>query len=121
MIHVHGGIKVETSILKTIRTMLVGNADDNSFDMDLIIHINSAIDTLNQAGVGNNNFHISDDTATWDQFINREDIESVKTYIYLNVRLIFDPPSSSFVLDSFKNRMEELLWRLNINAESEDE
>ena len=121
MTHAHGGLKVETSILKTIRTMLVGNADDTSFDTDLILHINTAIDTLNQAGVGNTNFHISDESATWSQFINREDIESVKTYIYLNVRIIFDPPSSSFVLDSFKSRMEELLWRLNINAETEDD
>lgn len=113
---------MEESILKSIRSMLVSGEDDNSFDLDLIMHINTTLDTLNQAGVGVEGFHISGDTETWDQFINREDIESVKTYVYLSVKNIFDPPTNSFLIEHYKSVMNELLWRLNINTEHvEDE
>lgn len=104
------------SILTSIKKKLGIAEDYEFFDPDIIIDINSVIMILNQMGVGATNFHIEDKTATWDEFIGGEPtiLEMVKTYIYLKVRLMFDPPSTGGgVLDSTKEMIDELEWRLN--------
>ena len=108
------------SILTSIKKMLGIEEEYEHFDADIIIHINSVFSILTQLGVGPaNGFTISDKTATWDQFIGDSTaIESVKTYMYLKVRLIFDPPLSSAVLESMKQTISELEWRLNVSADS---
>lgn len=107
------------SILTTIKKMFGISEDDTSFDTDLIININSVLMILKQMGVGPETyFFIQDKTAVWSDFIGeRTDLEAIKTYVFLKVRLMFDPPSSSFVLDSIKNQISELEFRLNIQAE----
>lgn len=110
------------SILTSMKKMLGGIMGENVdvFDTDLIIHINSIFMILHQLGVGPDKpFTVKDASTTWDEFIsNRDDIESVKTYMYLKLKLIFDPPTTSFVLTSYENQIKELEWRLNVQVEN---
>lgn len=102
------------SILTSIKKMLGIMEDYEHFDLDLIIHINSIIGILTQLGVGpETGFTISDKTTTWDDWsILPTDIESVKTYIFLRVRLLFDPPTNSAVTNSYEKIIQELEWRV---------
>lgn len=103
------------SILTSIKKQL-GIVDEyEHFDPEIIMSINSALFTLNQIGVGpSEGFSIEDKTTTWDEFTDISKIEAVKTYVYMKVRLVFDPPASSAHLESMKNQINELEWRLNI-------
>ena len=123
MIHVHGGIKggmrMNDSILTSIKKLLGITEEYEHFDQDIIIHINSVFMILNQLGVGSSNgFSITDKTAVWSDFISEEaNLESVKSYIYLKVRLLFDPPTTSAVMESMNRMISELEFRLNVSAE----
>lgn len=107
------------SILTSIKKMLGISEDYEHFDQDIIMHINSVFMILTQMGVGPaDGFRIEDDSATWSDFISDlKVLESVKSYMYLKVRLLFDPPTSSSVLDSTNRLISELEWRLNIAGE----
>lgn len=111
---------MEESILKTIKKLLGPSGDYDAFDTDIILHINTAFTTLNEIGVGpSEGFMIEDDTAVWSSYIEDEkQFNAVKTYIYLKVKLIFDPPLNSAVLESMKQTLKEYEWRLNIKAET---
>lgn len=110
------------SILLSIKKMLNVHVCDDSFDTDIITLINSTFVTLNQIGVGPvEGFYITDQRDKWDEFIADADdisINSVKTYIYLKVRLVFDPPTSSSVMEAINKNINELEWRLNVMADS---
>lgn len=108
------------SILKSIKKLLGIAEDQTNFDVDLIIHINSVFMTLNQLGVGpSEGYAITDDLARWDNFISDEiNLNLVKTYMYLKVKLLFDPPLSSSVLESMERMANEFEWRLKVRAES---
>ena len=97
-----------TSILDSIKQMVTGNIEDTSFDNELIIYINSALSIINKFGVGPDGFRITSKDETWDEFLlTREDLEMVKTNIYLRVRLMFDPPQNSFLVSAIKEQIEE--------------
>ena len=102
------------SILNSIKKSLGIPSDYSEFDEDVMMHINTSFLTLNQIGAGPKDpFSISDEKATWEDFYEGAiDLEAVKTFIYLNVRLIFDPPANSFVVDSMRKTMDELQWRI---------
>lgn len=104
------------SILTSIKKLLGITEEYEQFDMDLIIHINSVFMILNQLGVGSEKgFTIKDKSAVWNDFTSGTlNIESVKTYVFLKVRLIFDTPQSSALIDSYNRQINELEWRLNI-------
>lgn len=107
------------SILTSIKKLLGISEEYEHFDNDLIMHINSVFLVLNQLGVGPKEcFVIEDDTAEWTDFIeDPTQLQAVKSYMYLKVQLLFDPPLSSAVMES-KNRMiSEFEWRLNAAAE----
>lgn len=107
------------SILTSIKKMLGITEDYTHFDQDIIIHINSAFMILNQLGIGPfEGFSIQDATSKWSDFIDGVNLNGVKTYVYLKVKLIFDPPASGMVMDSLKNMAEELEWRLKAQKES---
>ena len=112
---------MEESILTSIKKLLGIPEDYEHFDQDIIIHINSVFMILNQLGVGpTEEFTITDKTAVWSDFISdNKKFESVKTYVYMKVRLLFDPPLSSAVMDCINKVINELEWRLNVAAESE--
>ena len=107
------------SILTSIKKLLGITEEYTHFDTDLIIHINSVFATLTQLGVGpSEGFVIVDKNDNWEQFTDDNIlIESVKSYIYLKVKLLFDPPTSSAVIESYKQMINEFEWRLNVAAE----
>ena len=111
------------SILKDISKLLGVQVSEDYFDDDILIHINSALNQLCQLGVGPDTpYKITGINETWSDFMpNISDYENVKTYIYLYVRLIFDPPSSGFVTDAIKARMAELEWRMYVQADNESD
>ena len=104
------------SILTSVKKMLGIPEDYEHFDADIVMHINSVFMILTQLGVGPaERFTIMDEDAIWSDFIqDKKTIESVKSYMYLKVRLLFDPPLSSAVLDSMNRLISELEWRLNV-------
>ena len=107
---------METSILTSIKKMLGVAEDYTEFDEDIMTHINSVFLNLTQLGVGpEEGFMIKDDTAVWEDFIvDSIQLQAVKTYMYLKVKLLFDPPLSSSVTESFTRMIAELEWRLNV-------
>lgn len=107
------------SILVTIKKMLGVDDEYEHFDPDIIVNINTVFMVLNQLGVGpQKGFFIRNKDTTWDDYIvDESNIESVKTYIYLRVRLLFDPPANSFLVEAIKSQIAEIEWRLNVQAE----
>lgn len=107
------------SILRSIRKMIGPDETYTHYDTDLIIHINSVLAVLTQLGVGpSEGFFIQDESATWNDFLgNDPKLEMVKSYVYMKVKLAFDPPSSSAVIDSMNRSISEFEWRTNIAAE----
>ena len=107
---------MEESILKTIK-QLIGCPDDfEQFDLDLIVHINSAFATLTQLGVGpKEGYRITGADNEWSEF--EDDIQKlslIKDYVYIKTRLLFDPPTSGSLMDSLKEQLKEMEWRLYI-------
>lgn len=104
------------SILLSIKKLLGIMPDYEHFDPDIIIHINSAFSVLNQLDVGpEEGFKINDAGECWCQFTDDLPIlEMVKDYVYLSVKLIFDPPQTAAAVESFKNMLKEYEWRLNV-------
>ena len=109
------------SILTSIKKLLGIEEEYSHFDPDIIMHINTVFMILSQMGVGpSGGFSIEDETSVWtDYVVDVTKIESVKSYIYLKVKLLFDPPLSSAVTESINRMISELEWRLNVAAESE--
>lgn len=107
---------VEQSIFKSIKALLGPDADYDVFDSDILIFINSALATLTQIGIGpSTGFRITGESETWEDLLgSSEDLDSVKTYIYMKVKLAFDPPSNSTVLHAYEESCKEFEWRLNV-------
>lgn len=104
------------SILGSIKKQLGIGEEYTQFDSDVTININTAFSVLTQLGVGpQEGFFIKDKSSKWTDFIGEEKkLELVKTYIYLKVKLVFDPPQSSAVIEVYKENIKELEWRLNV-------
>jgi len=110
-----------TSILTSIKKMLGIAEEYTQFDIDLIIHINAVLSILTQTGVGPpEGFSIADKNKTWiDWLTTSTDLEAVKTYVYLRVRLLFDPPTNSAVTKSYEQIIKELEWRIMVTVDPE--
>jgi hypothetical protein len=112
------------SILTSIKKLLGIDEEYTHFDSDIIMHINTVFMILSQIGVGpSKGFRITGDRETWDDFIpemGEKNLEATKTYIYDRVKLLFDPPTGTVVMQATKDAANELEWRLNIAAESMD-
>lgn len=108
------------SILTSIKKLLGITEEQKYFDADLIIHINTVFMILNQLGVGPSEcFSIEDELATWEDFLSDStDYNAVKSYMHMKVRLLFDPPLSSAVIESMNRMIAELEWRLLVTADS---
>ena len=108
------------SILLTIKDAIVPSASYDAFDNSLIMHINTVFAILKQLGVGpqDETFKITGPNEVWSDFYEEgENLEDVKTFIYLKTRMYFDPPQSSFVADSINRQIAELEWRLNVEVD----
>ena len=111
------------SILTSIKKLLGIAEEYEHFDNDIIMHINSVFMILTQLGVGpSRGFMITDSSATWDDFLpeDSDNLQAVKTYMYMKVRLMFDPPTSSAVMESMNRMVSEFEWRLNTAVDSGD-
>lgn len=113
---------MESSILTTIKKMLGLDKDYTAFDEEIKVHINSAFMYLNQLGVGPDTpYSITGESEQWLQFTpDVEDTNALKTYMYLRVKLIFDPPNTSFVLKSIQDQITELEWRLTVQVDPKE-
>lgn len=107
------------SILTSIKKVLNLAEDYTPFDQDVIMHINSVFSTLNELGVGPiDGFMIEDKEATWDAFFEGDlRLNNIKTYIYLRVRMLFDPPTTGYHTEAMKEQIKELEWRINVRRE----
>ena len=111
------------SILDGIKKDLGIESEYVDFDHDIIDLINTNLNVLTQIGVGpDSGFMITGNTETWEDFLgeNSEKLNMVKTYLYIRVRIIFDPPQNSFVLEALKENAKELEWRLNVEVDPKE-
>jgi hypothetical protein len=113
---------MEESILNSTKKILGLDPEYTVFDQDIITHINTAFSTLTQLGIGPaDGFAIVDDSAEWANFLELETkMDSVKTYVYLKVRQLFDPPQTSYLITAMERQIQELEWRLNSTREETD-
>lgn len=107
------------SILVSIKKLLGIDASYTAFDVDVIVHINTAFAVLNQLGVGPaDGFMIEGEKESWDDYITDNNFSMVKTFVYLKVRLAFDPPTSTALIESMNNTLNELTWRLELEGQN---
>lgn len=114
---------MDESILNSIKKLLGIAEDYNYFDQDIIMDINAALMILTQLGVGpSKGFLITDDSDTWNDFVNNGgNLGSIQSYVYMKVKLMFDPPQNSFTVDSMTKLVNEFEWRLNVAADNSGE
>lgn len=110
------------SILTSVKKVLGIEESYTVFDADITMHINSVFSTLHQLGVGpTDGFSIEDEVAIWSDFIGDDArFNSVKTYVCLKVRILFDPPQTSYLIQAFETQAKELEWRMNTTREETD-
>ena len=110
---------MDDSILDSIKKILGMPPAYDAFDTALVIHINSVFGILAQLGVGpEGGLYISDNTTLWKSYLgDSKDLEMVKSYIALKVRLVFDPPTTGAVMDAMKEQIREYEWRLNVQVD----
>ena len=115
-------VTVKDSILNSIKKMLGIYSDVTAFDDELILHINSILASLIQMSIGpsKNGYAITSSQNVWNEFLNEDKrLESVKTYIFLKVKLIFDPPPQSSVIDAYKEQIKEFEFRNYITKDND--
>lgn len=110
------------SILTSVKKMLGPTEEQTHFDVEIITHINSVLSDLASLGVGpSGGFSIEDSTSTWDEFFDGfpypDLLNNVKTYVYLRVKLVFDPPMNSSVLKSYEQQADKLEWKINATVD----
>lgn len=112
---------MEESILNSTKKILGLDANYTAFDVDVITHINAAFSILSQLGVGpEGGFSIEDSTIEWgDYVVPADQLHLVKTYVYLKVRILFDPPATSYLIQAANDQIKEYEWRLNVFREDE--
>ena len=113
---------MENSILTSVKTVLGLAPEYTAFDEDITMHINSIFSDLTQIGVGPiDGFMIEDASAGWDEYITDDvppnQLHSVRSLVFLRVRLLFDPPQTSYLISSFERQIEKFEWRLNVSRE----
>lgn len=103
------------SILTSVKKVLGITEEYEHFDQDLIMHINTVFGILHQLGVGpSTGFSIQDSSALWNDFVDNEKLNLVKSYVCLKVRLMFDPPQNGSLIEAINSQISELEWRLNV-------
>lgn len=112
---------MESSILISTKKVLGLAADYTAFDEDVLMHINATFNILNQLGLCPTGFTIEDESAIWEDLLMPADrLSLTKTYIFLSVKLLFDPPATSYLITAAQEQLAEYSWRLNIMREGEE-
>jgi hypothetical protein len=109
----------DDSILDSIKKLLSIEVADTTYDIDVIVHVNSVFSTLQQLGLGPASaLYIADNTTKWSDFIGANpNVAAVKSYVFMRVKLLFDPPTLSYVLQSFQAQIDQLEWRFTVAAD----
>lgn len=107
---------MDDSILDSVKNALGIVTEYRHFDSQILMHVNSVFTILQQLGVGpDEGFSISDETSVWSDFLeDPSSLNLVQSYMYLRVRMLFDPPTNSFLMESMKQQVQEYEWRLNV-------
>lgn len=107
------------SILTSTKKILGLDEGYTAFDLDIITHINTVFSTLSQLGVGpEEGFFIEDAADDWDSFdVPPNQLHMAKSYLYLKVRMLFDPPGTSYLITAMENQIREMEWRMNMLRE----
>jgi hypothetical protein len=111
------------SILTSTKKILGLAEDYTVFDLDIMTHINSVFMTLKDLGIGPiGGFMITDKAALWADFLGADLLRfnAVKTYVYLRVKTLFDPPNTGYLVEAIDKQIKELEWRLNVERELTD-
>lgn len=110
---------MSTSILNSMKKVLNLAEDDTAFDMDVMMHVNSAISRLSQLGVGPaDGFMIEDAEATWETFLGSDPrLNDIKSFVFLYVKLLFDPPATGFGTSAIEKQIEKYEWLINVRRE----
>lgn len=110
---------MENSILKSTKKILGIDGDYTAFDLDIITHINASFSVLDQIGIGPvGGFYIEDSGPRWqDLNLPQAQLNMVRTYVFLKVRMLFDPPTTSFLIDAMEKQISEYEYRLSVNRE----
>lgn len=114
---------MEQSILKSVNKNLGLDLEYSAFDQEVMMHINSALSTLSQLGIGpEGGFTVEDEDEIWTDFFvgTKAELSQIKTYIYLKVRNLFDPPTTSYVMAAFSSQIQELEGRLSMMREGRE-
>ena len=111
---------MDDSILNSVKKLLGIDSDYKAFDLDIITHINSVFSVLQQLGIGpEQGFMIEDDSKEWSSFLQNDlRLNNVKTYMCIKVKMLFDPPATSFHASALQEQAKELEWRMNVYRES---
>lgn len=114
--------EIENSILLSIKKLLGIDHNYHAFDLDIIIHINTVLNVLYQLGVKKKPFFITGKDETWSDYFDSnnnysDEIQLIKSFIYLRVRLLFDPPTTGVLHEAMERQASELEWRINFQAE----
>lgn len=113
---------MQNSILRSVRKVIGVSIDDDSFDTDLLMNINTVISYLKQLGISplETGFYVEDETQYWSDYLGEEDVSlpMIRSYICYKVRMMFDPPTTSITMEALKNNINELEFRINLLAES---
>ena len=115
-----GTVEVQDSILASTKKLLGLDDSYDAFDVDITMHINSAIASLIQIGIGPvNGFSIAGRETTWTDLLGVDpNLNAVQSYVYFRVRLAFDPPATSFAISAIQDQIKELSYRLNVYRET---
>ena len=110
---------MEDSILISTKKILDVSDTYTAFDLDILTHINASFSILSQLGLGPaDGFMIEDDVATWQDFMSDgNELSLVRTYVFLKTSLLFDPPTTSFMIKAVTDQIQEYEWRLNVLRE----
>lgn len=111
------------SILDSVKKIMGIDKDQTAFDVDMIMHINAVLATLNQLGIGPlEGFAIEDASATWSDFLGSADprLNNVKTYMYMKIKVLFDPPEQWHLMNAMKEQVVELEWRMSVRRENDE-
>lgn len=108
---------MENSILTSTKKILGIAEDYTAFDLDILVHINSTFSILNQMGIGEEGFYITDSLPVWEDFAPADEYNMVRSYVFLKVRMLFDPPGTSFLLTAMEKQIQEYEWRLSTKRE----
>lgn len=112
---------MDHSILNTVKKLIGVDSSLTVFDLDILIHINSTFARLHQLGIGPvDGFMIEDAVTTWDAFLGDGPLlNQAKSYVYLSVRILFDPPQTSYLIDAMDKQIMKMEWLLNVVREED--